>query len=116
MPRLTAVLLAPLLALLQPAFALAQSRVADTDVVIAPTRDSNPGAPVQLGTRFCFAATTDAHGRERWCSDGTAGTVQVKDVLPGASSSAPEGLTAVGSTLFFTAADGLNGREVWWAP
>ncbi|NCR19167.1 MAG: hyalin, partial [Microcystis aeruginosa LL13-03] len=47
-------------------------------------------------------------------SDGTAaGTVLVKDIFPGSSSSAPRYLTAVGNTLFFTAIDGVNGRELW---
>ena len=47
-----------------------------------------------------------------WRSNGTAaGTVHVKAF--NLSSYAPRWLTPVGSTLFFTAADGTNGRELW---
>src|SRR5262249_43368529 len=60
------------------------------------------------------------HGNELWKSDGTAvGTVLVKDIFPGTSffgipnSSDPGNLTAVGNTLFFSAGDGINGRELW---
>jgi ELWxxDGT repeat protein len=37
----------------------------------------------------------------------------VKDIRPGSSSSSPRNLTALGNTLFFTADDGVNGRELW---
>ncbi len=37
----------------------------------------------------------------------------VKDILPGAFSSYPRYLTAVGSTLFFIAYDSVNGEELW---
>jgi ELWxxDGT repeat protein len=51
---------------------------------------------------------------ELWRSDGTAGgTVQVKNIHPGAGDSSPEFLTDVGGSLFFTADDGLHGQELW---
>ncbi len=51
---------------------------------------------------------------ELWKSDGTnAGTVLVKDILPGSGSSSPTSLTAVGDALFFTANNGTIGRELW---
>ncbi|WNF14428.1 ELWxxDGT repeat protein [Microcystis aeruginosa] len=37
----------------------------------------------------------------------------VKDIVPGLGSSTPDYLTAVGNTLYFTADDGVNGRELW---
>ena len=41
---------------------------------------------------------------ELWKSDGTtAGTVLVKDIAPGAMSSFPQSLYAMGSTLYFSA-------------
>src|SRR5262249_1695405 len=59
-------------------------------------------------------------GVELWKSDGTeAGTVLVKDIRPGSSpygfpfSSTPRELTAVGDELFFSANDGISGRELW---
>jgi ELWxxDGT repeat protein len=47
-------------------------------------------------------------------SDGTtAGTVLVKDIRPGAYDGYPYHLAGVGGTLFFTARDGIHGRELW---
>src|SRR5207248_1354608 len=61
-----------------------------------------------------FAANDGVHGTELWTSDGTAaGTVLVKDINPGSSSSYPYSLTAVNGKLFFTANDGVHGQELW---
>src|ERR1700722_15551656 len=54
------------------------------------------------------------HGNELWKTDGTeAGTVMVKDILPGEGGSGPADLTNVNSTLYFTANDATNGVELW---
>jgi ELWxxDGT repeat protein len=37
----------------------------------------------------------------------------VADIFPGVSSSTPRSLIAIGDTLFFTAWDGVSGRELW---
>lgn len=67
-----------------------------------------------VGNRLFFVADEDAHGVELWQSDGTAqGTRIVRDIFPGAPSSAPSGLTVAGGRLFFTAQDGAHGRELW---
>ncbi|MBR9970880.1 ELWxxDGT repeat protein [Magnetospirillum sulfuroxidans] len=61
-----------------------------------------------------FAATDGTNGTELWKSDGTAvGTVMVKDINPGSSSSSPNHLTNVNGTLYFSATDGTNGTELW---
>src|SRR5271165_2749234 len=54
------------------------------------------------------------HGAELWTSDGTAaGTMMVKDILPGPLSSYPAALGVVDGTLFFSADDGVHGRQLW---
>jgi ELWxxDGT repeat protein len=65
-----------------------------------------PPPPTHLanfdGTLF-FAADDGTHGDDLWESNGTtAGTVLVKDIIPGRSSSRPYYLTNVGGTLFLT--------------
>jgi uncharacterized repeat protein (TIGR01451 family) len=58
--------------------------------------------------------TGNAHGTELWKSDGTpTGTVMVKDIHSGITSSLPFYLAAMDGTLFFRANDGSHGVELW---
>jgi ELWxxDGT repeat protein len=88
-------------------------------------KDSNPGPagskPADLktflvnvnGTLF-FTAKDELHGTELWRSNGTgAGTVMVKDIYPGLTSSSIAELTDLNGTLLFSADDGANGIELW---
>ncbi|HEX3128903.1 MAG TPA: ELWxxDGT repeat protein [Thermoanaerobaculia bacterium] len=51
----------------------------------------------QAGSGLYFAFDDGIHGTELWRTDGTAGgTRMVKDICPGACSSSPTWLTAVG--------------------
>ncbi|WP_428666255.1 ELWxxDGT repeat protein [Runella sp.] len=53
-------------------------------------------------------------GYELWRTDGTtAGTVMVKDIYAGSSSSNPFGLTVYNGKLYFIATNGINGYELW---
>jgi ELWxxDGT repeat protein len=73
---------------------------------------SKPGDITAVGSRVFFAATTAAHGRELWVSDGSkAGTYEVADINP-AGDSDPRQLTAMGNRVFFFADDG-SGWALW---
>ena len=68
------------------------------------------------GTLFFVAADSAADGFELWKSDGTAaGTVMVKDIVPGPGSSLPAWLTNVNGMLEFYAEDPLSstGWGLW---
>jgi len=81
----------------------------------------NSGFPEYLtnvnGTVY-FAGRSDySYGPssvELWKSDGTTdGTVQVKDINPGALASFPNDLTNLNGVLYFTANDQTNGVQLW---
>ena len=76
-------------------------------------KDINPGSgesftytpavkPVVMNNELYFNANDGINGYELWKSDGTAsGTVMVKDINSGGSSSSPKYLAVVGNTLYF---------------
>jgi ELWxxDGT repeat protein len=67
-----------------------------------------------VGGGVVFQADTPGRGTELWKSDGTpGGTLPLPEVRPGAASSGAEELTVVGSRVYFSASDGVNGREPW---
>jgi ELWxxDGT repeat protein len=65
-----------------------------------------------------FTASDPDGGMELWVTDGTeAGTRRARDVAPGAASSSPWSLTRAAGKVFFSADDGVHGRELWaWTP
>ena len=71
-----------------------------------------------VGATLYFAGgiddgTSSCAGYELWSSDGNAiGTGQLAD-LNATGYSNPENMTDVGGTLYFTADDGVHGRELW---
>jgi ELWxxDGT repeat protein len=78
------------------------------------------GEGTDVNGTFFFVADDPVHGRELWKNDGTAaGAVLVKDIYPGTdaygnvNSSSPSELTNVNGLLYFSAADGVHGRELW---
>ncbi|MCS7062052.1 MAG: hypothetical protein RMN25_12935 [Anaerolineae bacterium] len=90
-------------------------------------KDINPGpahsSPMWLtamsGTLY-FQASDGVRGFELWASDGTPeGTRLVRDLFTSDDcaappcSSSPDQLLAAGDRLFFTADDGVHGREMW---
>jgi ELWxxDGT repeat protein len=63
---------------------------------------------------YFFSGRTSNDANELWKSDGTAaGTVRIKDIMPGKNGSSPQMLTPAGNLLYFVADDGTSGRELW---
>ena len=61
-----------------------------------------------------FSAETTTLGRELWKTDGTTGgTLLVKDLSAGSSSSNPTDLTKVGDVIFFVADDENGLAQIW---
>src|SRR5215208_5196710 len=81
-----------------------------------PERDTQPSDPTNLfaaGDTLYFAATDGVHGQELWKSDGTAaGTVMVKDLLPGAAASDPTGFALLNGAVYFVAKPGAT-AQLW---
>lgn len=69
-----------------------------------------------LGATLYFQASNPATGRELWKSDGTnAGTVLVKDIVPGPTNANPVGFTEVNGTVIFGVykQGSVNSVELW---
>ena len=97
---------------------VAESASLIKDVNDSPTQiGSNPNRFTVLGSEIFFVADVPAHGREVWKTDGTeVGTVLVEDINTAGGNgqdSDPNSLVAANGNLFFTANDGVNGRELW---
>ena len=61
-----------------------------------------------------FSTSRTATGRELWKTQGASGTIQlVADLFPGEKNAAPDQLTVLGDSLYFSA-DSIFGREVWF--
>jgi len=82
--------------------------------VTLSTQASHPiELPVHGGLLF-FAGEDATRGIELWRTDGSEeGTVLVKDLRPGTSSSKPAWFTSVGGDLYFVISDSAIGRELW---
>lgn len=85
-------------------------------------------SPTNVNGTLFFTLYEGSYGAELWKSDGTAaGTTLVKDIDPSytgfygwyggwytfPNSSSPSGLTAMNGKLYFTASDGIHGRDLW---
>ncbi len=83
----------------------------------AGTSSSSPANLTKVNDTLFFTAYHPDSGIELWKSNGTdLGTGLVRDIRGGSSSSvatSPANLTDVNGILYFTADDGMNGRELW---
>lgn len=91
------------------------------DIATTLLASSNPREITVLGNWIYFSADNGSTGRELWRSDGTnAGTQLIRDIntvgggggMPTLSSN-PSDFFQVGSTVYFTADNGINGDELW---
>lgn len=84
---------------------------------IDPVSPSNPNWLTNINGTLFLAADSEDYGTELWKSDGTeTGTVLVKNIHAvgdGLGGSSPEELININGTLYFSANDGVNGRELW---
>lgn len=71
----------------------------------------------QVGGSVFFVADDGVSGMELWRTDGTeAGTARVADIRPGSGSGVAQAANLVEGSpgkLFFTANDGVHGKELW---
>jgi ELWxxDGT repeat protein/VCBS repeat-containing protein len=80
---------------------------------------SNPTQLTNVGGKLFFTARNGVSGIELWSSDGTSdGTAMVRNIRPDVEGAAPSSanptqLTNFNGTLYFTADDGVHGRELW---
>ena len=98
--------------------------------IITGVGGSSPRFLTNVNGTLFFTANDDATGEELWSSDGTeVGTLLVRDIWAGPSTCAryddegycvgfvgnsnPSSLTNFNGTLYFTADDGIHGRELW---
>ncbi|MBL9182814.1 MAG: M36 family metallopeptidase [Verrucomicrobiaceae bacterium] len=93
--------------------------VLSANINTATGASSSPANFAHIGTTLYFAASNGTgsgqFGTElyRSLTTGTGATL-VRDIFSGASSSNPANLTAVGTTLYFSATDtAANGSELW---
>lgn len=78
---------------------------------------SRPRDLVRAGNFLFFSASSATRGRELWAYQwrGKPGArpYLVRDIRPGAASSDPRSLVAFRNRVYFTADDGVHGRELW---
>ena len=89
-------------------------------------KDINPGTGygisfllhdlfINVNGKLFFTANNGTNGVELWKSDGTAaGTVMVKDIVSGSSTSSPDLFTVYKGALFFTAFNTATGTFDLW--
>ncbi len=83
-------------------------------------RSSDPLGFIYFNGKTYFSAGDATYGNELWVSDGTeAGTVMLKDILPGVQGSSPSNFIVYQNKLFFSAAgsydtsSGYTDTELW---
>lgn len=88
---------------------------------LSPAGLIGPLAPQQLavvpGAGVVFSGYQASSGRELWFSDGTgAGTLPIADLAAGEAHGGPHGISVLSDGVYFSADDGVRGREPWRVP
>ncbi len=79
-----------------------------------PGQTVKPNSWITFNNELYFYAGNQASGVELWKTDGTpAGTVIVKDIYPGPTSSFPHGFIEFNGQLLFMARDADHGQDLW---
>jgi ELWxxDGT repeat protein len=87
-----------------------------------PNKSSNPNYFTEFNNKLYFSADNGINDKELWVSDGTtAGTRLLKDINPNQDDvqnnligdSFPRDFIEFNNKLYFSANDGVNGRELW---
>jgi ELWxxDGT repeat protein len=96
-----------------------QAGTVPLEINMQPDTGADPTHLTVADGAVFFIANDGITGDELWKATGTSGTaVQVEDINPGVGSSfdtftQEEQLVNVNNTLYFTANNGVDGREVW---
>ncbi len=74
--------------------------------------DGNSPAATVGGYAYYGQTSANNSATEPWRTNGTT-TAQVKDIVAGVNGSGPTDFIATGNRAYFTADDGVHGRELW---
>lgn len=81
---------------------------------------TTPSELTTIGSKVVFKAYSADAGDEPWVTDGTsAGTFRLSDVFPGTqpngnpNDSYPDNFRLCNGTVYFSANDGVHGKELW---
>ncbi|MES2850419.1 MAG: ELWxxDGT repeat protein [Bacteroidota bacterium] len=93
--------------------ATTETTILVNDVNTTGIGSSLPTTLTAVNGKAIFVATRNDIGNELWISNGTdIGTTLLKDIRPGANSSDPSGLSAMGNAVYFSATDATS-TELW---
>jgi|JI6StandDraft_1071083.scaffolds.fasta_scaffold02783_6 ELWxxDGT repeat protein len=88
----------------------------NNEIHLADTNNETIRTVTTAGVVTLRAGQVGVGGNQDGAAIATSATLKpelVEDILPGTASSSPQNMTAVGTTLFFSAVDGSGERDLW---